>query len=291
MSEARGGSASAGCADGYLGDMWRRAVRPGLIIAILGASCGGPAAPALPPVAPAAPRPSRAATAVAQASSPAPTPAATAATARAAPAPAPEAARGDRRFPAPFEREPAPIRGRVAWVADGDTLDIELPSGKVRVRLLGVDTPEKETEHTKAEPWGPEVGAIVARRLRGAEVELIADLAKRDAYDRVLGYVHLDGEDVGAWLLAQGYADVFRIADHPRRARYLALQGAARGAKRGLWGGAPAAPAFIGNRRSKLLHAPGCRWLPAEANREPFDSREAATRAGYTPHRECLGGG
>lgn len=182
------------------------------------------------------------------------------------------------------------MRGRVAWVADGDTLDIELPSGKVRVRILGVDTPEKKTEHTEAEPWGPEVGAIVERRLRGAEVELIADLSKRDAYDRVLGYVSHDGNDVGAWLLSQGYAKVFWIADHPRRARYLALQGAARDAKRGLWGGPPAAPTFIGNRRTHLLHAPHCRWLPAEANRVAFESRDAATREGYTPHRECLGG-
>jgi len=208
-----------------------------------------------------------------------------------APPPAPEPAPPGDRYPAPFTTEPAPRTGTVVWLADGDTFDIELSTGKVRVRLLGVDTPEKDTEHTRAEPWGEEVSRLVARRLYRQPVELIADLTATDAYGRVLGYVHHDGEDLGAWLLRQGYAELFRRADHPRRARYEPLEAEARAAKRGMWGPPPSAPAFIGNARSKLLHTPDCQHLPTLPNRVHFADRASAEAAGFEPHPACMGRG
>jgi micrococcal nuclease len=39
--------------------------------------------------------------------------------------------------------EDAATQGKVVWVLDGDTYDVKLSSGKkVRVRILGIDTPE-----------------------------------------------------------------------------------------------------------------------------------------------------
>lgn len=58
-------------------------------------------------------------------------------------------------------------------------------------------------------------------------------------------------------------------------------------------GVAPAVPAgafaFIGNRVSKVYHAPDCKGLPKPENRVYFRSREEAEQAGYRPHRACIG--
>ncbi|MCS7066851.1 MAG: hypothetical protein NZL85_11350, partial [Fimbriimonadales bacterium] len=45
---------------------------------------------------------------------------------------------------------------------------------------------------------------------------------------------------------------------------------------------------FIGNRTSKVYHAPDCKALPKPQNRVSFRSREEAERAGYRPHHACI---
>lgn len=47
---------------------------------------------------------------------------------------------------------------------------------------------------------------------------------------------------------------------------------------------------FIGNTISKVYHAPDCPNLPKLQNRIYFNSRESAEKAGYRPHKNCLGG-
>jgi micrococcal nuclease len=178
----------------------------------------------------------------------------------------------------------------VEFVADGDTLRIRLADRSVMVRLLGVNTPEKESKYREREPWGERVAVLARERWMSKQVELVADLAKTDQYDRVLGYVALDGADQGAWLLREGYARVFVPAPHPRRAAYWRLQQQAQAAKAGLWGTPPPAQAaggVIGNTRSRVVHAPGCKYLPAPRNRAAFASRAAAEAAGYRAH-DCL---
>jgi len=46
--------------------------------------------------------------------------------------------------------------------------------------------------------------------------------------------------------------------------------------------------AYIGNRISKVYHAPNCPGLPKPANRVYFRSRAEAEQAGYRPHRACV---
>lgn len=47
---------------------------------------------------------------------------------------------------------------------------------------------------------------------------------------------------------------------------------------------------YIGNGNSHILHAPACDGLPSQRNQVVFASYEEAIAAGYTPHRDCLGG-
>ena len=46
---------------------------------------------------------------------------------------------------------------------------------------------------------------------------------------------------------------------------------------------------FIGNKKSKKLHAPDCGSLPGENNRVEFDDYNAAIAEGYEPCGSCLG--
>jgi len=46
---------------------------------------------------------------------------------------------------------------------------------------------------------------------------------------------------------------------------------------------------LIGNRNSKVYHAPDCPRLPRKENQVFFSSRQQAEAQGYRPHAECLG--
>lgn len=103
----------------------------------------------------------------------------------------------------------------VLRVVDGDTFIIKTATGSASVRIIGIDTPEKNEEgFTEA-----------AERLRsiieGQEVTLYRSPAENaDMYGRLLRYVHREGEDVGLNLLREGYAAEYPWFAHPRREEY-----------------------------------------------------------------------
>ncbi len=130
--------------------------------------------------------------------------------------------------------------GRVARVVDGDTVHVRLASGRERVRLIGVDTPE--VTGARRECWGARASAATRRLLAGRRVRLRTDVEERDRFGRLLAYVErsADGLDAGAELVRRGHADVLEVAPNLRRAaRYARLARAARRADRGLWGACP----------------------------------------------------
>lgn len=106
----------------------------------------------------------------------------------------------------------------VTEVIDGDTVD--LGNGE-RVRLVGIDTPERgECGYEKA------AGAL-SRLVLGRRVELVRSDEDRDQYGRLLRYVDVAGRDAGLDLLRRGLA-VARYDSrdgygfHPREPRYVA---------------------------------------------------------------------
>ena len=114
---------------------------------------------------------------------------------------------------------------------DGDTLDVELSDGTVdRVRIIGINAPES------GECFADEATAGLADLVAGERVELIADRTDRDRYDRLLRYVELAGEDIGARLVSDGLS-VVRVSepDDARERVLRELEADAREAERGLW--------------------------------------------------------
>lgn len=124
----------------------------------------------------------------------------------------------------------------VERVVDGDTLVARGPDGEVRVRLIGIDTPEARPE--------PECGADAATaRLRelapdGSRVWATADREPVDRYDRALRYLWTpDGVFVNETLVAEGHAETLRIPPNTRYAtRFADAQRTAEADGLGRWG-------------------------------------------------------
>jgi micrococcal nuclease len=140
--------------------------------------------------------------------------------------------------------------GAVVEVVDGDTVDVELSGGREKVRLIGINAPER------GECLAEEAGRWLRDRVGGREVELVADRTDRDQYGRLLRYVEVDGDDVGAELVRAGLALARRYPPDTARAdEYEAAQDDAEEAGAGMWaadacgGGATGAEVVISEIR------------------------------------------
>ncbi len=86
----------------------------------------------------------------------------------------------------------------VERVVDGDTI---LLSNGIRVRLMGIDTPETVKPRSEVEPFGPEATAFTKQAIaqNGNRVFIRLDCDRFDKYGRNLAFIYLgesDGEDV-----------------------------------------------------------------------------------------------
>lgn len=131
----------------------------------------------------------------------------------------------------------------VIRVVDGDTLDVDLHGSKVRVRLLGIDTPETVDENRPVQCFGHEASAQLSQLLpKGSAVRLERDQEARDRFGRLLVYLYRvdDGLFVNAALLEGGFATTLSIAPNTMRAReFELLRQQSQRDKRGLWGACP----------------------------------------------------
>lgn len=134
------------------------------------------------------------------------------------------------------------LRGTVSYVVDGDTLAVRLDNGRrERVRLIGIDTPERGG-CLSARATGQ------ARRLAdNRRVVLRGDATQdtRDRYGRLLAYAWVGGRDVGYQQIASGLARVY-VYERPfeRLSAYHRAEGLGRARPQNVWRGcaAPVAP-------------------------------------------------
>ncbi|MDZ4183739.1 MAG: thermonuclease family protein [Desulfuromonadales bacterium] len=137
------------------------------------------------------------------------------------------------------------VRGRVSWVYDGDTVKVE---GVGKVRLIGIDTPERkasERDNTfRRAGIAPQQLRSGAKRAtdylignaKGQIVTLTFDRIKTDRHGRTLAYLTLpDGRMLNRELLREGLACVYRRFDFRWRDDFIQVEAAAQRAGRGLW--------------------------------------------------------
>src|SRR5688572_18099377 len=79
---------------------------------------------------------------------------------------------------------------KVLRVIDGDTIEIEQDGKPVKVRLIGVDTPETVHPSKPVEEYGREASKFTTNLLKGESVFLEFDKDKADRYGRLLAYVY-----------------------------------------------------------------------------------------------------
>jgi micrococcal nuclease len=130
-------------------------------------------------------------------------------------------------------------------VVDGDTFlaRIDGSSRRLRVRIIGVDSPETVKPEEPAQCFGAQASAhlkklVERRRVRAA----YQPGGQRDRFGRELWDVWLpDGTFVAGQLVEQGYARTVRIRPQVRHAGYLRrLEERASRERRGLWAACPA---------------------------------------------------
>jgi micrococcal nuclease len=126
---------------------------------------------------------------------------------------------------------------RVTRVVDGDTIHVDIDGDETTIRLIGIDTPEKDGPFTEEECFGREASAYTERALTGREVLLEFDVERLDRYDRTLAYAWIDGRLFDERIVADGYAMVATFPPNVKYVdRFLAAQRTAREGGLGLWG-------------------------------------------------------
>ena len=116
-------------------------------------------------------------------------------------------------------------------VIDGDTVWVRSAGHRpVKVRLIGIDAPER------CQAWGLQARDALASRILRRQVDVRT--RAKDDYGRTLGTLRLQGEDIEAWMVSQGYAWSYR--SRGGAGRYREQERQARSAGRGLFADARA---------------------------------------------------
>lgn len=127
-----------------------------------------------------------------------------------------------------FNVDPArSFTGEVVGILDGDTIEV-LQNGKAqRIRLQGIDCPEK------GQPYGNNAKQATSALVFALEVTL--QIHGKDKYGRILADVLLaDGTNVNHALVKDGWCWWYRTYA-PDDVMLSALEAAAREAQKGLW--------------------------------------------------------
>jgi len=131
---------------------------------------------------------------------------------------------------------------QVVQVVDGDTIRVDLGGRETPVRLIGIDTPERDGPFTDEECFGARASRFTTDALGGRRVDLEFDVERTDRFDRTLAYIWVEGSLFNERILREGYAV---LATFPPNVRYVqrlrAAQRRARDARAGLWGVCPTA--------------------------------------------------
>lgn len=122
--------------------------------------------------------------------------------------------------------------GKVVGVSDGDTITL-LDGAKVqyKIRLVGIDAPEK------AQPFGQASKRNLSDMIFGKEVHV--EWFKKDRYQRTLGKVILNGQDVCFEQVKRGMAWHYKKYQREQSVEdqrlYSEAEVKARTSKHGLW--------------------------------------------------------
>lgn len=127
----------------------------------------------------------------------------------------------------------------VIAVVDGDTIDVDQDGQPVRVRLIGIDTPEIGRGGEASECYAEEARAFLDELLYGQEVQLIGDATQGDVdrYGRLLRHVYVGEVDAAEAAIAAGAGYEYTYdTPYERQGMYRDAERVAVDAGAGVWG-------------------------------------------------------
>ena len=118
--------------------------------------------------------------------------------------------------------------GRVVGIADGNTITVLQDKEQVKIRLYGIDTPERH------QAFGNKAKQFTAKLVHGKEVEV--EPVDVDRYGRTVGIVKIEDVILNEELVREGFAWVYPHYCHrPICSKWYVLSVDAHDAKKGLW--------------------------------------------------------
>ena len=118
---------------------------------------------------------------------------------------------------------------------DGDTCTL---SDKTKVRLAGIDAPEKKGTMGGAGQFGSEAAAVALRERLVGKSGVTMSVHDRDRYGRTVGEFCFDGKSINVEMVREGLATVYRGKVRTRTIDTPAFEGAeetAKSERKGLW--------------------------------------------------------
>jgi len=198
-----------------------------------------------------------------------------------------------------------PVPAKVVGVSDGDTIKAVINGQETKIRLYGIDAPEK------AQPYGQVSTDAMKQLTTGHDITVQA--IDRDRYGRTVAMVYANGTSVNEALIKGGNAWVYdQYCKLPVCGEWSRLQASAKSARSGLWQDATPTPPwewrhggqtakndsvqkskpdvagnYYGNVQSRKFHSATCRHAGCKNCTAQFSSREQAIAAGYAPCKAC----
>lgn len=130
---------------------------------------------------------------------------------------------------------------RVIRVIDGDTIEIE---GNIKLRYIGIDTPETKHPIKGVQCFGKEASNKNKELVEGKMIRMEKDVSETDKYGRLLRYIWLVEPHatksselfVNDFLVRQGYAHASTFPPDVKYSnQFVSAQKEARENNRGLW--------------------------------------------------------
>lgn len=194
------------------------------------------------------------------------------------------------------------FEARVVSIVDGDTFDavpLDSMTGSIRIRLHGIDTPERGEPFSSAATRSARVLLFDQRvSVEGRDV---------DRYGRLVARVTVQDTDVRTALLEAGLA--CHWVEYSGEAILATAEKQARARGRGFWAAGAQQPrcaatasagaaeqrgreegsvVFHGNTSSRVYHLRSCRNYNCKNCTRPFRSEAEAQAAGFRPAGDCL---
>jgi endonuclease YncB( thermonuclease family) len=120
---------------------------------------------------------------------------------------------------------PRSFEAKVVKITDGDTITVLLDKTEHKIRLEGIDAPERR------QAYGTKARQALADKIFGETVRV--DWKKRDRYKRIIGRVYLGDRDISLEMVKDGWA--WHYKRYSKEAALADAEKEARKAGRGLW--------------------------------------------------------